>query len=207
MKMKKGLLSVAFLLATSSAMAAMSFSSADVKSDMNVSVKNSNEALLALIANGDHTAPNYNGYGELVVDLNKGHKGSYGVQNDSVYKWNKLFTVKNNSDKTIKVTVQAAKGGKGGKGTQSVNEDVSVADTTDASAQFWPGFPGWPPGNGGDKGSETLTIKNANDSNTLTFELAAGATKDINLTVETKDVKQGPKDFDLNVSAVRTDGK
>ena len=201
MKMKKGLLSVAFLLATSSAMAAMSFSSADVKSDMSVSVKNTNDALLALVANADHAAPGYNGHGELVVDLNKGHQGSYGVQNDSVYKWNKLFTVKNNSEKDIEVTVQAVKG----KKSMSLSEDVAVASETDASAQF---LPGWPPGSGSNNSAETLTIKNASSSNTVTFKLAPGASKDINLTVETKDVRSGSfNDFDLNVSAKRTDGK
>lgn len=199
MKMKKGLLSVAFLLATSSAMAAMSFSSAEVKSDMSVSVKNSDDALLALIA-GDHAAPNYNSYGELEIDLDKGYKGNYGVQNDSVYKWNKLFTVQNNSEKEIEVTVQAVKG----KKTMSLSEDVSVTGEEGISAQAGGPGHGKPPVV---DTSETLTIKNASNSNTLTFKLAPGATKDINLTVETKNVSKGFKDFDLNVSAKRTDGK
>lgn len=201
MKMKKGLMSVVFLLATSSAMAAMSFSSAEVKSDMSFSVKNSNEALLALIANADHAAPGYNSYGELAIDLNKGYQGSYGVQNDSKYTWNKLFTVKNNSEKEITVKVKANK--KTGFGTHEVSggSEVSVLnnDIADRGHDNNPPVASTP---------GILTITNGNDSNQLEFKLAPGATKDINLILDTNNVQATSfKDFNLNVSAVRTDGK
>lgn len=104
MKMKKGLLSVAFLLATSSALAAMSFSAAEVKSDMSVTVKNTDKALLALTP-GDHKAVGINDEGVLEIDLNKGYGGKFGVQNKSKYYWDELFTITNNSDRGQVVAV------------------------------------------------------------------------------------------------------
>lgn len=203
MKMKKGLLSVAFLLATSSAMAAMSFSTADVKGDMGVTVKNSSEALLALIANGDHAAPGYNGYGKLDINLDKGHNGNYGVQNDSTYTWKKLFTVKNNSEKEIEVTVQAVK--KVGPNASQLSSELEIVEEGEGvEALSW-----WPPNAGGNNntGSETIKVSNGSSSNTVTFKLKSGETKDINLEVFTKDKSLSSNKFDLEVKAKRTDGK
>lgn len=111
MKMKKGLVSVAGLLAASSVMAAMSFSSAEVKSDMNISVDKSSEALLALKANEEHKAvEGSNAKNELSIDLGKGYNGlNSGVQTDSRYYWDDLFYVQNNSDETIHVKISQDK--------------------------------------------------------------------------------------------------
>ncbi|MFZ3577025.1 DUF1102 domain-containing protein [Virgibacillus sp. DJP39] len=108
MKMKKGLLMVVLLLALSSVMAAMSFTTASVTSGMSFNVKNTNESLLALSASDEHNASFYNtaGADKLIIDLDKGYNGDdFGVQNNSDYTWDELFTVKNNSEHAINVSV------------------------------------------------------------------------------------------------------
>jgi hypothetical protein len=122
MKMKKSLLSVVFLLATSSAMAAMSYNQATVESASELKVVNTNEALLSLETNTpwswqntvgakDKTAVVKNG--ELFIQLGKGIDGGsgaekfYGLQPNSEYQWNPLFTLRNKSAETIKVTISA----------------------------------------------------------------------------------------------------
>jgi len=109
MKMKKSLLSVVFLLATSSAMAAMSYSSASVTSDMSVSMVGTDQALLALKESTTHNASFYNSVSanRLELNLNKGLDNvEYGVQANSVYKWDDLFEVKNNSEHDVNVTIK-----------------------------------------------------------------------------------------------------
>lgn len=114
MKMKKSLLMVVMLLAVSSVMAAMSFSSASVKSNMSVSLVDTGDALLALNASDVHNASylDTTSADVLEIDLNKGNgdadedtKGSYGVQESSIYTWNDLFGVTNNSEHAVDVTV------------------------------------------------------------------------------------------------------
>lgn len=109
MKMKKSLLSVVFLLATSSAMAAMSFSSASVTSDMSVSLVNTQDALLALEASAEHNAAFYKNLTAdmLNIDLDKGNGNEdFGVQPFSIYTWNDLFKVTNNSEHDVDVTIK-----------------------------------------------------------------------------------------------------
>lgn len=109
MKMKKGLLMVVLLLALSSVMAAMSFSSAAVTSDMSFNISNTDESLLALTASNEHNASFYNSAGarKLVIDLDKGYDNKdFGIQNNSKYSWDGLFGVKNNSEHKIKVSIK-----------------------------------------------------------------------------------------------------
>lgn len=123
MKMKKSLLAVVFLLATSSMMAAMSYNQASVESASELKVVNTNDALLTLEANTpwswqdttgakDNTAVVKNG--ELFFQLGKGvdRDGTtekfYGLQPNSEYQWNPLFTLRNKSAETIKVTISAS---------------------------------------------------------------------------------------------------
>lgn len=122
MRMKKGLLLVVFLLAISSIMAAMSYNKATVTSASELKVVNTNEALLTLEANTpwswqstvgakDKTVIVRNG--ELFIQFGKGINGGtgaeqfYGLQPNSEYQWNPLFTLRNKSAETIKVTVRA----------------------------------------------------------------------------------------------------
>ncbi|QUW23533.1 hypothetical protein JSQ81_08545 [Sporosarcina sp. Marseille-Q4063] len=122
MKMKKGLLMVVLLLALSSIMAAMSYNKASVTSASELKVVNTNQALLSLEANTpwswqstvgakDHTTVVKDG--ELFIQFGKGINGGtgaaefYGLQPNSEYQWNPLFTLRNKSAETIKVTVRA----------------------------------------------------------------------------------------------------
>lgn len=122
MKMKKGLLMVVFLLAISSVMAAMSYNKATVTSASELKVVNTNQALLTLEANTpwswqdtvgakDLTAVVKNG--ELFFQFGKGINGGtgaaefYGLQPNSEYQWNPLFTLRNKSAETIKVSLSA----------------------------------------------------------------------------------------------------
>jgi len=106
--MKKSLLMVVTLLAVASLMAAMAFTSATVNNTASFKVSNTNEALLALEA-GDHAAAGYTddapGSKELVINWAKGNGGEFGVQSGSIYYWNKLFKVTNNSEKTVHVSI------------------------------------------------------------------------------------------------------
>ena len=109
MKMKKGLVMVVLLLAISSIMAAMSYTSATVTSAMSGTVINTNEALLAL-DKGSHKATTIDN-GVLKIDFNKGNVTSmpvksYGLQKQSEYIWNGLFTIKNNSENVVDATIK-----------------------------------------------------------------------------------------------------
>ena len=115
MKMKKGLLMVVLLLALSSIMAAMSYNKATVTSASALKIVNTNEALLSLEATPwswenrvkDKTAVVKDG--ELYFEFGKGINGAefYGLQPNSVYEWSPLFTVRNKSEETLKVTINA----------------------------------------------------------------------------------------------------
>lgn len=109
MKMKKGLVMVVLLLALSSIMAAMSYTSATVTSAMTGTVKSTDSSLLALKA-GSHKAATIEN-GVLKIDFNKGNTTSmpvntYGVQKNSEYVWNGLFTIGNNSENKVDVTIK-----------------------------------------------------------------------------------------------------
>ncbi|MCL6572508.1 MAG: hypothetical protein K6T88_12630 [Bacillus sp. (in: Bacteria)] len=122
MRMKKGLLMVVFLLAISSVMAAMSYNKATVTNASELKVVNTNQSLLTLEANTpwswqstvgakDETAVMRNG--ELFFQFGKGISGGtgapvfHGLQPNSEYQWNPLFTLRNKSAETIKVTIHA----------------------------------------------------------------------------------------------------
>lgn len=116
MKMKKSLLTVAFLLATSSMMAAMSYNQATVESAAELKVVNTNKALLSLetratwdwenpAGNKDKTSDIKDG--QMFIDFGKGLEGNFGLQPNSEYQWNPLFVVRNKSAETIKATISA----------------------------------------------------------------------------------------------------
>lgn len=106
MKIKKGLLMVVLLLALSSIMAAMSYTSAKVTSAMTGTVTNTNNALLTLKDSKSHNAA-FNKDGVLVIDFNKGYNNnSYGLQKHSEYVWDDLFRIANNSENDVNVTIK-----------------------------------------------------------------------------------------------------
>lgn len=110
--MRKGLMLVVVLLAVASMMAAMAYTSATVRSDMSVTIADTDSSLLALIK-GDHNATTYVAVGHkslakvLNIDLSKGYdNGAFGLQADSIYTWEDLFKVKNNSENAVNVTIK-----------------------------------------------------------------------------------------------------
>ncbi|MGN7385456.1 DUF1102 domain-containing protein [Sporosarcina sp. SAFN-015] len=103
--MKKSVLMIVLLLAISSLMAAMSYSSATVTSAMTGSVVSTDEALLALNV-GKHNATTIED-GVLKIDFNKGNNNSsFGLQKNSEYIWNELFTIENNSENIVYATIK-----------------------------------------------------------------------------------------------------
>jgi hypothetical protein len=108
-KTKKGLAAVVLTLSLSSVMAAMSYSSASVTSDMSVKLTNTQDALLALEASQEHNAAYYGSATSdiLKLDLSKGlDNDTFGVQPFSVYEWDDLFKVENNSEHAVDVTIK-----------------------------------------------------------------------------------------------------
>jgi hypothetical protein len=122
MKMKKGLLMVVLLLAISSIMAAMSYNKATVTNASELKIVNTDKALVTLQADSpwswqtkvgskDKTTVMRNG--ELFFQFGKGINGGtgaeefHGLQPNSVYQWNHIFTIRNKSAETVKVTVRA----------------------------------------------------------------------------------------------------
>lgn len=124
--MKKSFFMVIALLALSSLMAAMAFSSAQVSNSAALSVVNTDSALLALNVpeksldrhaggNSDGTARIVDG--NLVFDFNKGASNrSFGLQKNSEYVWLSLFETKNNTSQTIRTAIS----------TENVPEGVSI---------------------------------------------------------------------------------
>jgi hypothetical protein len=122
MKMKKGLLLVVLLLAISSVMAAMSYNKATVTNASELKIVNTDKALVTLQADAPWSWENKIGAkdkttvmkdGELFFQFGKGINGGtgeaefHGLQPNSVYQWNHVFTVRNKSAETVKVTVKA----------------------------------------------------------------------------------------------------
>lgn len=95
---RKGLLLVISLLALATLMAAMSFSSATVQAKANLTITNSAKGLVALLP-GDGTTASKD---DLTMDFTDGTVDK-GIQPGSVYTWDNLFTIQNNTHKSIKV--------------------------------------------------------------------------------------------------------
>jgi hypothetical protein len=109
---KKSLVLVIALLCMASLLAAMAYTSAEVKASYTVKVVASDKALLALVpsADADGTVA-VDDKGNLVLDFGKSGSKNTGLQPGSKYVWKDLVTVKNNSDNNIKVTVANPEGG------------------------------------------------------------------------------------------------
>ena len=91
---------VVLLLALSSIMAAMSYTSATVTSHMSGSVTSTDDSLLALVP-GKHNAATID-KGILRIDFDQGYNNNrFGLQKQSEYTWDKLFSIKNNSENVV----------------------------------------------------------------------------------------------------------
>ncbi|WP_432357071.1 DUF1102 domain-containing protein [Sporosarcina sp. UB5] len=187
MKLKKGLFMVVFLLAISSVMAAMSFSSAAVNNDMSVSLVDTQEALLALAPSKVHyaaftTRENAGKPHNLTIDLDKGFGSNdrnsnkaYGVQPNSVYTWDDLFEVKNNSEYDVNVSI---------KTNRVSDQGNTVPHSASVDGTNW---------------------ANLLSSEGLTFTLKAGESKWIDMKTDTtgnyKFLAKGKKGLNLVVEA------
>ncbi|MDF2538656.1 MAG: hypothetical protein K0S76_1677 [Herbinix sp.] len=192
--MKKSFLVVVALLCMASLMAAMAYTKATVTSAGSFKISNTDTALLALTA-GNHGAAGYNQTnkavsGKLVINWAKGNNGEFGMQHGSVYTWDSLFTVTNNSENTVNVTI-------------SIPDASIMQNTTKNEPNIQ--------GNLYMKTSDDTTWykvagRHSGSDVTVTFVLAAGASKTIDskFDFDLKDNIENSK-FDLNivVDAVR----
>ncbi|MBU7006550.1 hypothetical protein [Phosphitispora fastidiosa] len=120
--MRKSLIVVVALLAVASLMAAMAYNSATVTNAAQLKVVSTNQSLLTLepnppwdwidkVGRKDFTTTIKDG--ELFFEFGKGVERDgttarfYGLQPNSEYQWNPLFTMRNKSAETIQVTLEA----------------------------------------------------------------------------------------------------
>lgn len=185
---RKSLLVVVTLLCMASLMAAMAYTSATVTNAASFKVTNTNEALLAITA-GNHAAAGYTtGHpivaNELVINWAKGNGGAeFGVQSGSVYTWDDLFTVTNNSDKTVAVSIY-------------VPIDSAVPEANIGSRVYL-------------KADDSTTWVSVASRHTgaygtkVTFDLLPGQSKNIDSKIDTtmRSVAKGSKGFNIVVDA------
>jgi hypothetical protein len=98
---RKGLLLVISLLALATLMAAMSFSSATVQAQANLRITNQSNGLVALLPGQGTTSASSD---DLLMDFTEGTSDK-GIQPGSVYVWNNLFTIQNNTTYPISVKI------------------------------------------------------------------------------------------------------
>ncbi len=106
--MKKGLVLIVTLLAISSIMAAMAFTTATVTNDSQIKVTTTNKALLAIAAAGtDDDRIVQIKDGEATFNLGIGRNDTmYGFQPDSVYHYDYFMHVMNNSANPVKARIR-----------------------------------------------------------------------------------------------------
>jgi hypothetical protein len=110
---KKGLALVVVLLCMASLLAAMAYTSAEVKASYTIKVTDSASSILALNFDSSVAAGECTGVvdtdGKLRITFGK---DNCGLQPCSTYKWDGLVTLTNKSTKPIKVTVTDSVGGR-----------------------------------------------------------------------------------------------
>lgn len=92
-------------------MAAAAYTSAEIKSDTSFNFVSTNSALLALTPSDQHNAAFFGSHPSnartLVLDLDKGYDNrDFGVQPNSTYVWDDLFSVKNNSENPVRTKIK-----------------------------------------------------------------------------------------------------
>lgn len=178
---KIGIGLIVCLLAVAGIMAVMAYSNAVVDNDAQLKIVNSSKALLALTTNPRHNAAfvGYDGVMELNLNLGK-DKAVFGLQARSEYCWDELFTVTNNSEKDLKVTIDL----------KNFPYTPHVWARTSKDTDEWSKFKGH--------------LLNNSDSNGLyeyTFDLASGDSVGINMRVTVGNPGMGNKTGILTVSA------
>lgn len=118
---KVGILVIVGLLAVTGIMAAMAYSKATVESSANLAIVNTDQALLQLrhprgqagvVGSKDATYSIVDGQMFIQFGMGVGRDGStakmYGLQPNSTYEWNPLFTIANMSAETLDIKVSAS---------------------------------------------------------------------------------------------------
>ena len=131
--MKKSILLVVALLCMASIMAAMAYNSAYVQNPTTLKIASSDQALLAVIpgtgvGNYDETAY-LDDKGVMNVDFGKGIGGEiFGLQPASGYTWDRLFSIKNNSEEnlTYRITMNGSE----------IIKHISIYDNRDGRLVF-----------------------------------------------------------------------
>lgn len=113
-----GIILVVCLLAISGIMAAMAYNNATIVNSANLTIANTNQALLQLrhpagqagpVGSKDATYSIIDGemFIQFGIGTFNGQSGIYGLQPNSTYEWNPLFTIANLSAEKLDITVQA----------------------------------------------------------------------------------------------------
>ncbi|MCR3923220.1 MAG: hypothetical protein NUK65_12020, partial [Firmicutes bacterium] len=129
---KVGILVLVCLLLATGIMAAMAYTKAEVTNPMALTIKNTNESLLAIVPNtgvGHADATAVTDSGKLVLNFAAGNGGNFGFQPGSQYTFKDLFFVKNNSSDTIKMGLRFDSvyvGDKGPTGLHTVSTNKST---------------------------------------------------------------------------------
>lgn len=123
-----GILLLMLVLATASLLAAAAYNTATVTNAASLRIVNTEDALLSLVpskgsGNRDATVT-IDDKGRLVFEFARGRGGkSFGVQPNSVYQWDHLFKVVNNTSESLDVTVEVT-----GELRQQVEVKIEGAD-------------------------------------------------------------------------------
>jgi len=177
--MKKGLLLVVLLLAMASMMAAMAYTSATVNNDAQMTLQNTQDALLALSASEEHNAAYYHDVTAniLRIDLDKGNGNvDYGIQPYSEYAWEDLFTVTNNSEHTVDV-------------------EITMESDFAPGVRLYAGFDGdW---------EQLVSWVDSNVNGPLEFTLEPGEAKPIDIKTSSKNGHVSTYEWNLKVNATK----
>jgi hypothetical protein len=181
--LKKSLLLVVSLLAIASLLAVAAYTTATVNSDAEFSIVNTDQALLALIPNDAHNAAFLSGGSNaqtLKIDWDKGFgNDDFGIQPNSTYEWDNLFTVRNNSENDVHVRIYLD--------PDYTDTTLNVFYANARVATRWENIAGTP----------------------LEFDLAAGEETAINTRLTSGDgmgMKAKTVDFKMIVEATAVDG-
>ena len=187
-----GLLLMVLVLATASLLAAAAYNTAVVTNAASMTVVETDDALLALTpgTDGDQTARIING--QLVINFDRGMVGAYptvlgnrGLQPNSVYTWNDLFTVRGRSNNVLKYKIDL------------FNADGTAVSTSEYQISIWT-----------DRGigGEVCHVNNNSNTGTFRFESDPYFNKhiDVEITVSpTATVPASLQNLKIVVTATR----
>ncbi len=142
---KASILVIVGLLAVTGIMAAMAYNNATVVSSANLTIANTNAALLQLrhpagqagaVGSKDATYTIKNGqmFIQFGMGTFNGVQSVYGLQPNSTYEWNPLFTIANLSAEKLDITVTA---------DQAIAQYITFGDLGQVGGGVYPTGPKW----------------------------------------------------------------